>query len=356
MRIAVISHWLPEPGLERGDGLEATSARAVHDVAQGLSLRGHAVTVWSFSAKPPHATYEVRPLPGATFVRTSIGRFLLDTVLGNFLVLVPHVGGFDAVFCFDEGMFLPLKHRKVVRVFLESGKELARFAKTPVDRARHWIAYGEQVLTSWVYQWLKAKTVAGSAAVRATLPAVRRLIPIGVDRTVFFAAEADRSKTPLVVFHGSLEGRRRGLELVRGWADAVQSRVPDAELVVLGTLGPGARGVKYVERFADDYALWLRRAWVVALPSRFEPTPQAYLEPMACGTPVVATENPESRELFGRGKYGPLATDEAFADKLVELLSSATQRQRWSGKAIERAQAFDLNLTLDAYEQLLAAP
>jgi glycosyltransferase involved in cell wall biosynthesis len=77
---------------------------------------------------------------------------------------------------------------------------------------------------------------------------------------------------------------------------------------------------------------------------------------MACGTPVVATENPESRELFGRGKYGPLATDESFADTLVELLSSATQRQHWSEKAIERAQAFDLNLTLDAYEQLLAAP
>ncbi len=356
MRIAVISHWLPEAGLERGDGLEATTARAVHDVAHGLVLRGHTVTVWSFSAKPTNASYEVRELPGASFVRTPIGRFLLDTVLGNFIVLVPNVGDCDAVLCFDEGMFLPLKHGKVVRVFVESGKELARFASTPVERLRHWLAYGEQLATSFLYQWLKGKTVAGSAAVRATLPNVKRLIPIGVDRTVFFPAEADRSPTPLVVFHGSLEGRRRGADLVQGWAESVLTRVPNAELVVLGTLGPGARGVKYVEQFAEEYPVWLRRAWLVALPSRFELTAQSYLEPMACGTPVVATENSESRELLARGKYGPLVADEAFADKLVELLLSGSERKRWIEKGIERAQAFDLNLTLDAYEQLLVTP
>jgi glycosyltransferase involved in cell wall biosynthesis len=77
---------------------------------------------------------------------------------------------------------------------------------------------------------------------------------------------------------------------------------------------------------------------------------------MASGTPVVATENGESRELLARGKYGPLVGDEAFADKIVELLLSPETRRKWSDKAIERAQAFDLNLTLDAYEQLLAAP
>lgn len=356
MRIAVISHWLPEPGQERGDGLEATTARAVHDVAHGLSLRGHSVTVWSFSKKPELAAYEVRELPGASLVRNPVGRFLLDTVLGNFLVLVPHVGDSDAVLCFDEGMFLPLKHRKTIRVFVDSGKELARFEKKPVDLVRHWIAYLEQRATSFLYRWLKAKTVAGSAAVRATLPDVPRLIPIGVDRTVFFPSEAERSKTPLVVFHGSLEGRRRGAELVAGWSESVAAQVPGAELVVLGTLGPGARGVKYVENFGADYATWLRRAWVVALPSRFELTAQSYLEAMACGTPVVATENGESREILGRGKYGPLVTDDAFAEKIVELLLSENERRRWSTKAIERAQAFDLNLTLDAYEQLLAAP
>jgi len=69
MRLAFFSYGLPVVGQKRG-GIE----RVAHDLAEGLSRRGHQVTVWTYDPKPEGASYEVASLPYRDFVLSRWGR------------------------------------------------------------------------------------------------------------------------------------------------------------------------------------------------------------------------------------------------------------------------------------------
>ena len=165
-------------------------------------------------------------------------------------------------------------------------------------------------------------TVAVSENTRRDNPFIRHVIPHGVDTRIFQPMPREKTAEPSIVFVGTREGRKRGAFLLEVFQRIVRPAHPDAILMFVGPPGPPVPGVSYHTGVSDaELASLYRRAWLYASPSTYEGFGLPYLEAMACGTAVVATPNPGSREVLGDGEYGRLVDDAAFGP-MIELLAA----------------------------------
>jgi glycosyltransferase involved in cell wall biosynthesis len=165
----------------------------------------------------------------------------------------------------------------------------------------------------------------------------------GIDRTVFDVRDRDEAKAmrairgPLIVSVGALIARKgQGLVI-----DAMPS-LTDATLVLIGqgedevrlkaqadALGVGDR-VRFVGALPQPViAEWLAAADVMALPSASEGLANAWVEALACGTPVVTCAVGGAREAIDRRAAGRLVerTSQAVAAAITELLADPPARQ-----------------------------
>jgi phosphatidylinositol alpha-mannosyltransferase len=343
--IGMISYGLPVPGLKRG-GIE----RVAHDLAQGLSRRGHAVTVYSHDPAPPDAAYRVEVARGRRLMHSWLGRRLMMGYLGNATALDSRLRRHDVIVAHGDSLLLPLLGRPVLRVMHGSALGEALTATSPLRVAHQLGVYLQELLA--------AATQRGCVAVsHATLkhnPLVKRVIPNGADLAAFFPDASARTAHPSLLFVGALGGRKRGSLLVDWFRERIRPRVPDATLTMLSEEGPATEGVTYLRGVpADELARLYRASWIYCSPSTYEGFGLPYLEAMASGSPVVCTPNPGSREVLGDGRYGVLASDDRFADEIVALLSDPVRRGELAASGLQRASEFDLERMLDRYEQVL---
>jgi glycosyltransferase involved in cell wall biosynthesis len=176
----------------------------------------------------------------------------------------------------------------------------------------------------------------------------------------------DLDERPTVVCIGRL-CRQKGQDVLLDAWPAVRSRVPEAQLVLVGD-GPDGKalrsrvdgGVRLVGRRAD-VAEWLAAADVVALPSRWEGMSIGMLEAMARGRSVVASDVPGAEEAIDReaGALVPPEDSAALADALAERLLDPEQAAVEGRSARMRAErSHDLRTMTSAiaelYEELLA--
>ena len=81
--------------------------------------------------------------------------------------------------------------------------------------------------------------------------------------------------------------------------------------------------------FVDNPFAYMKQAAVFVLSSCFEGMPNALLQAMACGTPVVSTDCPSGpREILEGGKWGklvPVGNIEAMAEAIFDSLKGNTQ-------------------------------
>jgi phosphatidylinositol alpha-mannosyltransferase len=345
MRIAVFSYGLPVAGEKRG-GIE----RVAHVLAQGLKERGHETVVFTHDARPEGAIYEVRQLPWKAFVETWLGRRVTMGYLGNILALLPDYRPFDVVVAFGDSLLLPLTGKPVLRVMLGSALGEAMSARSP----------GRFVMQSGVYLQELAgamlqRTVGISENTRRHNPFVRQSILLGVDARVFFPRPGDKTAEPSIIFVGAASGRKRGRFLLDIFASKVRPAFPSASLMFVGAAGEPAPGVTYHTGVSDaELASLYRRAWVYASPSTYEGFGLPYLEAMACGTAVIATPNPGSREVLVDGTYGWLPHDDDFGASINTLLADGGRRSALASSGLHRARELSLESMLDRYEALLA--
>jgi glycosyltransferase involved in cell wall biosynthesis len=226
-------------------------------------------------------------------------------------------------------------------------------ARSATSLGRFVLQYGvfaQELLTAG---WQR-DVVAVSECTRRDNPFIRRVVPHGVDQTIFHPGMEALTDEPSVLFVGSMDGRKRGRFLLEGFLREVRQRHPEATLTMVGAQGAAPPGVRFLTGVSDTQLADLyRRTWVFASPSCYEGFGLPYLEAMACGTPVVASPNPGSTEVLGDGEFGLLPSDGAFAATISELLANEHRRLALRAAGLKRASEFSLHRMLDGYEQIL---
>jgi glycosyltransferase involved in cell wall biosynthesis len=183
------------------------------------------------------------------------------------------------------------------------------------------------------------------------------------------SSEAFAFTAPTVITVGRLV-EQKGIDvLLAAWAK-VAAALPDWHLALVGD-GPladelkeqarklGVEGsVDWVGHVSDPFP-HLRGAKLFVMTSRFEGTPNALLEAMACGLPAVVSDaSPGPCELIGTdeskaGLIVPVEDAGATADAILRLARDETLRRRFGLAARERVRAHDADHAIDVWLRLL---
>ena len=114
------------------------------------------------------------------------------------------------------------------------------------------------------------------------------------------------------------------------------------------------------EGFRSDPLVFVRRASIFALPSRFEGMPNALLEAMAAGLPsVVSDASPGPLEMVRDGQQGLVVPSDdviAFAAALQRLMLDGDLRHRYGVSARETLRALDWDVVESHWRSVLALP
>jgi len=143
-------------------------------------------------------------------------------------------------------------------------------------------------------------------------------------------------------------GRPATLVLVGDGEDEARVRALTADL--------GLDGSVVFTGFTRNPYAYLARATLCVLTSRFEGLPNALLEAMALGIPIVSTAcqyGPiELLDGTGDGVLTPVGDPQAFASAVVALLDDEPRRRELSRRGTARAAEFDRRRLAARYEAL----
>ena len=189
-------------------------------------------------------------------------------------------------------------------------------------------------------------------------PSRLRLIQGGVDVNAFIGARpADRKSlgvpegVPIVLWVGRLDPVKGLDELIE--ASAIVAQEMKVAVLLAGEGGYEAEVRRQITRHGveetvrllgrrDDIPALLAAADVFAFPSYSEGFPNALLEAMAAGKPIVATDVPGNRDMLRHGESAwlvPARHARALANGLVRVLGDETLRSRLGSMARERVRA-----------------
>jgi glycosyltransferase involved in cell wall biosynthesis len=184
-----------------------------------------------------------------------------------------------------------------------------------------------------------------------------------------FPVRAPRGHRRRIVVVANLRPEK-GHDVLIDAAPEILRRHPDAEFEFVGrgrqrdALMEQARGRGVLERITfaghcPDVAQRLADADVFVLPSRSEAFPNAVLEAMAAGLPVVASGVGGIRELIVHGQTGllvPPDRPEALAQQICRILEDGALAHRLSLSAGADARArFSFDRMVDQFESLYLA-
>jgi len=341
MNIAMSNVFLPTDE-------NAGVAYQTHYLANALVDRGHDVTVFSFSAKPADGRYAIRTFASSAFSKVPGLRKFAPFVFAWHLARTDF-SSFDVVHAHGDNFLLWGAHPQV-RTFHGSAYDEARNATTLRRKLFFYVLDALERIGARIAD----HNVGVSAVTKKRLGRVETIIPCGVDLEAF--RPGAKSAHPTVLFVGTNGGRKRGRWLAEAFVRDVRSQIPDAELLMVSDGDLGLDGVRSLgrvtlERLTELYA----SAWVFCLPSTYEGFGVPYIEAMAAGTAVVASDNPGARDVLAAGTFGSLPDDAALGRTLRELLQNAQQRERFADGGRARAEQFAWSAIAGRYEAVYAA-
>ena len=333
MKIAMISQYLPS-GSKIGVGYQA------HEMAQRLTLRGHAVTMFSRYGPVPEARYTTVQLP----VTSPMSTFRFASLAAK-----TDYRGFDLIHAHTDDFLFP-RHSQPPRVRTLHGSCFmeARY----ITGFRYKARMTAIALTEWYAAATADRAVCNSSHTRRCFPGVNTIIPCGVD-IAHYRTTAPRRDPPTVLFVGTYRWRKRGKLLMEAFARDVLPNIPQARLWMVCEDAPEEKNVTVYGRVSSDKLVELyQQAWVFCLPSVYEGFGVPYIEAMAAGSPVRATPNPGAMAALDGGTYGVICKPEKLGESLLKLLSNGSLRTGLSAAGMERAKRYDWGVVLDQYETI----
>jgi glycosyltransferase involved in cell wall biosynthesis len=178
----------------------------------------------------------------------------------------------------------------------------------------------------------------------------------GGDRNASRAELGFSQHAKVVVWHGHMEPRRKGLDVLLDAWEVIRSRRPESNLVLFligrgrhtaalsGRIGSDPT-IRWIDRFVHnrrELRCYLSAADVYTLPSRHEGFAVAPLEAMACSLPVVVTDVSGVKDLLrGEGDGGlivPPANVPALAGALLRVLDQPGLARILGARARQRVE------------------
>jgi len=199
---------------------------------------------------------------------------------------------------------------------------------------------------------------------------VRIYNPIDVEMVRRLAEDAESPYTgpgPHVMAMGRLQ-REKAYDVLLWAFSRVLKTFPQAQLAILGEGPLETELKKQAVELGIDHAValpgfqknpwpYVKHADLFVLASRFEGLPNALLEALALGVPVVATDCPGGvREIQRSAReivLVPTEDDVALAAAIVAALSKPKSERLSSRQAAESLSDFDLQNVVREYSQLL---
>ena len=190
-------------------------------------------------------------------------------------------------------------------------------------------------------------------------------VPNGLDLNIF-APRKPRASLRRVVIVANLRPEKEHDVLIDAAVEVLR-RFPDAQFELVGDgserdvliAQASARGVAHAVTFAghrDDVPARLAAADIFALPSRSEAFPNALLEAMAAGLPVVASSVGGILELVENGRTGllvPAGNAFALADRLCLLMANPMHGAQLGASArIEVEARYSFDRMVAAFERV----
>lgn len=225
------------------------------------------------------------------------------------------------------------------------------------------------LLRRWSYTYadlVTANTPGALVWLRSFVPASKLLlVPNPVSQPPVSVCHRDRKKVILNI--GRLSHQKAQDILLKAYAKVIE-KVPDWRLTIVGggpekpqmlelasVLGIADR-VHWIE-WTDDVDSLYRSSSIFVLPSRYEGTPNALLEAMGHGLPVIVTDaSPGPLEYVlddNTGLVVPPDDVDQLVNALMRMATSETLRQRLGASARSRIAQFDMDAVEDAWAKVL---
>jgi glycosyltransferase involved in cell wall biosynthesis len=252
----------------------------------------------------------------------------------------------------------------------------------PVVRTRHVsTTVHDNMATRWLYRHGNAHIVTTGEAIRRQIASSVGVpmeqmtsIPTGIDLARFVPGDAraaraslslpERSTLGIVATMRAWKGHSYLFDALaatreawREWQVLVVGGGPDGDLLKAYVDRAGLADLVRFIGHQDDVVPWLQSLDLFVLPSWGEEgVPQAIMQAMACGVPVVSTNVGAIGEAVEDGVTGLFAEPRSaasLADKLALLRDDPSLRARFSRAAREKAErAFGIDRMLEAMERV----
>ncbi len=213
----------------------------------------------------------------------------------------------------------------------------------------------------------------------------RRRVRLGLEHADLVTAPTAAALATLARLHGPF----RSAQPIYNGCEPVESATPKTEEAVfcVGRLWDPAKNIATLDRAAQDIRLpvwaagptqgpdeqsielknirglgyldqarlrsWYRRTAVFVLPSLYEPFGLAALEAGLAGCPLVLSDIPSMREVWGEAAvFVPVRDDKALAHEVNRLIDDVPLRQEYGRRALEKASTYTLARMAEQYFQL----
>lgn len=239
---------------------------------------------------------------------------------------------------------------------------------------RRWRAAVERCLVGRIDRIVcVSQSVAEHQRTWARLPAEKLfVIPNGIDSGASQIQPADLAplgigpERRVIVFVGRLH-QQKGVDWLLDLAPELLAALPEHDLLLVGdgplrplaeqlAASPVADGRVHVAGHRPDVPAILRRCDLLVLPSRWEGLPNAVLEAMAAGLPVVATRVEGIAELLGDALDAQTVAGldrESFVHRVIALASDSRVARATGAANQQRVREhFTLETMVRRYESL----